>query len=140
MGVNSQKNRQVKVVSSRQNKQQSGMPMSRLKWLLVFILVAGGIVANTYFAQVAWAVRAAIGILIILAAIGIAFQTTSGQVAFSFIKAARGEVRKVVWPTQQETIQTTLIVVAMVVFSALVLWGVDTFLFWLVGWLAGQRG
>ena len=50
------------------------------------------------------------------------------------------ELRKVVWPTRQETIQTTLIVVAMVVVAALILWGLDKVFFWLVAWLTGQRG
>jgi preprotein translocase subunit SecE len=38
------------------------------------------------------------------------------------------ELRKVVWPTRQETNQTTLIVVAVVIFMSLVLWALDTVL------------
>ena len=67
-------------------------------------------------------------------------QTSKGLQLWSFIKGARIELRKVVWPTRQETIQTTLVVVAMVVVAALILWGIDTLFFWLVGWLTGQRG
>ncbi|PIZ03358.1 MAG: preprotein translocase subunit SecE [Gammaproteobacteria bacterium CG_4_10_14_0_8_um_filter_38_16] len=111
-----------------------------LKWTIVSLLVIGGIVANTYFSDVAWALRAAAGILIAIVALLTALQTTTGRVFWSFAKAARVELRKVVWPTRQETFQTTLIVVAMVVFAALVLWGLDTVFFWLVGWLTGQRG
>jgi preprotein translocase subunit SecE len=46
----------------------------------------------------------------------------------------------VVWPTRQETIQTTLVIGAVVVVLALVLWFIDGILVWAVGWLTGQRG
>lgn len=110
-----------------------------LKWIVVFLFVIGGIVANSYFNDVAWAVRSAIGIVLFVLSLLIASQTRKGQVAWSFMKGARIELRKVVWPTRHETLQTTLIVVAMVVIAALILWGLDTVFFWLVGWLTGQR-
>lgn len=111
-----------------------------LKWTVVFLLIVGGIVANTYYANVAWALRAAAGLVIISAALLVALRTSAGHQVWIFAKGARIELRKVVWPTRQETIQTTLVVVAMVVIAALILWGVDTLFFWLVGWLTGQRG
>ena len=110
-----------------------------LKWGVVVLLVVGGIVANTYFSDIAWALRTAIGIVLFIVALLIVLQTVTGRQFWAFAKASRIELRKVVWPTRQETIQTTLVVVAMVVFAALVLWGLDTLFFWLVGWLTGQR-
>ena len=62
----------------------------------------------------------------------------SGQKVWVFAKQSRMELRKVVWPTRQETIQTTMIVVAMVVVMALVLWGVDSILTWAITWLTGS--
>ncbi|OGT32805.1 MAG: preprotein translocase subunit SecE [Gammaproteobacteria bacterium RIFCSPHIGHO2_02_FULL_39_13] len=111
-----------------------------LKWTLVCILVIAGIVANTYFNQVAWALRVAAGLVLAAVVLWIALQTATGHVFWTFAKEARIELRKVVWPTRQETVQTTLVVVAMVVVAALILWGLDTLFFWLVGWLTGQRG
>ncbi len=111
-----------------------------LKWTVVLLLIVGGIVANTYYGSVAWALRAAVGIVVLAVALLLALQTSAGRQVWIFAKGARIELRKVVWPTRQETIQTTLVVVAMVVFAALVLWGFDTLFFWLVGWLTGQRG
>jgi preprotein translocase subunit SecE len=49
------------------------------------------------------------------------------------------EMRKVVWPTREETMQTTLVVAGMVIILALLLWGMDSLLVWLIGWLTGQR-
>ncbi|WP_438504165.1 preprotein translocase subunit SecE [Acinetobacter towneri] len=53
------------------------------------------------------------------------------------MKEARVEIRKVVWPTRQETMQTTLIVVAVVLVMALLLWGLDSLLGWLVSLIVG---
>jgi preprotein translocase subunit SecE len=53
------------------------------------------------------------------------------------LKEARGEIRKVVWPTRQETTQTTLIVVVVVLVMALLLWGLDSLLGWLVSMVVG---
>lgn len=130
-----------KVTNVRSILPESAAPrFNAFKWVIVFLIIIGGIVANTYFNQTAWALRAAIGIVLIALAVLTAFQTTTGQLVWNFMKGARVELRKVVWPTRQETVQTTLVVVAMVVFAALVLWGIDTLFFWLVGWLTGQRG
>jgi preprotein translocase subunit SecE len=68
------------------------------------------------------------------------FQTEPGRALWQFIGDARMEVRKVVWPTRQETIQTTLIVMAMTVVVALVLWVFDTILMGILRFLTGQGG
>lgn len=109
-------------------------------WVLVVALLAGGIGAYYYFGQVAWALRAAAGLVLICILIAIGLQTTQGQSLWRFAKAARMELRKVIWPTRQETIQTTMLVVAMVIIMALILWVVDSGLMWLVNWFTGQHG
>lgn len=103
-----------------------------LKWILVLLLVVGGIYANAHFASVAWGIRAAVGIVLAIIILAIVGLTAKGQAAWAFIKGARSELRKVVWPTKQETTQTTLLVVVMVVVVALMLWGIDAFFFWAV--------
>ncbi len=112
----------------------------RLKWLLIVVLLVGGIVANYLYSNITWAIRAAIGIVLVVVLLAVVSQTGKGRRTWGFIKGARTELRKVVWPTRQETIQTTLVVVAMVVVTALILWGFDTLFMWLMGWLTGQRG
>ena len=108
-----------------------------LKWTLIVVLLVAGIVANTYFSQVAWALRATAGIFLVAAILLVAIRTAAGRLAWSFAKSARQELRKVVWPTRQETVQTTLVVVVMVIIAALILWGLDKLFFWLIGWLTG---
>ncbi len=111
-----------------------------LKWLLIVALLVAAIVAEFYYSQVAWAIRAAVGIVVVVILLAIASQTDKGRRAWGFIKNARTELRKVVWPTRQETLQTTLVVIVMVVITALILWGLDSFFMWAIGWMAGQRG
>ena len=108
-----------------------------LKWLVVVALVVVGVVGNQYCsaAPVLYRVLA----LIVLAAVAayVALQTTKGKSFFVLAKEARTEIRKVVWPTRQETAQTTMIVVAVVLVMALLLWGLDSLLGWLVSLIVG---
>ncbi|KTS78479.1 preprotein translocase subunit SecE [Pseudomonas oryzihabitans] len=108
-----------------------------LKWLVVVVVVVIGVVANHYFAAQSILYRV-IGLLVLAAiAAFIALQTVKGQAFFGLLKDARTEIRKVVWPTRQETTQTTLIVVAVVLVMALLLWGLDSLLGWLVSTIVG---
>ena len=59
------------------------------------------------------------------------------KAAWDLAKEARVEIRKVVWPSREETTQTTLIVVAVVIFVALILWGLDSGLSWLIKGIIG---
>ena len=72
-----------------------------------------------------------------LIAAGIFFTTTQGKVTSSFLGTARTELRKMVWPTKAETLQTTLIVFIVVMIVALFLWALDRLLSWFMQWLIG---
>jgi preprotein translocase subunit SecE len=103
-----------------------------LKWAAVALIVALGVYGNSYFADQSLLYRV-LGLLVMAAvALAIALQTEKGHSAWTLIRGARTEIRKVVWPTRQETVQTTLIVVAFVLVVALILWGLDSLLGWLV--------
>jgi preprotein translocase subunit SecE len=105
-----------------------------LKWLLVLLLVAAGIGGNLYYDDQSLLYRV-LGLLVLaVIAIAIALQTAKGIAFWTLAKEARTEIRKVVWPTRQETVQTTFIVLAVVMIAALLLWLLDLGL----GWLASQ--
>lgn len=108
-----------------------------LKWLLAVAIVMTGVVGNQYFSAEPILYR--VLVLLVLTAVAgfVAFQTAKGRAFFVLLKEARTEIRKVVWPTRQETTQTTLIVVAVVLVMALLLWGLDTLLGWLVSLIVG---
>ncbi|MFF7709750.1 preprotein translocase subunit SecE [Pseudomonas sp. NPDC007930] len=108
-----------------------------LKWLVVVVLVVVGVVGNQYFAGTPLLYRV-LGLIVIAAvAAYVALQTGKGKSFFVLAKEARTEIRKVVWPTRQETTQTTMIVVAVVLVMALLLWGLDSLLGWLVSLIVG---
>ena len=104
--------------------------LDTVKWLIVFAVVAGGVYANSYFAAIEPLYRALAGVVLAGVAVAIALQTEKGAATWELAREARVEVRKVVWPTPQETTQTTLIVVAVVIFVALILWALDSGLSW----------
>ena len=104
--------------------------LDALKWLVVVAIVMAGVYANATYGSVTLLYRALAGVAIAAVAIAIGLQTAHGHAFWNLAKEARVEVRKVVWPTREETTQTTLIVVAVVIFVALILWGLDSLLSW----------
>ena len=85
------------------------------------------------------AVRALAVVILIAAAGGVALLTTKGKATVAFAREARTEVRKVIWPTRQETLHTTLIVAAVTAVMSLILWGLDGILVRLVSFITGLR-
>ncbi len=111
-----------------------------VKWLFAAVLLIVGLVLSYYYNYQPWPLRL-LAWFFILAVIGaILLQTIQGKQVIIFVRESRMELRKVYWPTRQETMQTTLIVAVMVVLLALLLWGIDGVLMWFIGWLTGQRG
>ena len=95
------------------------------KWVVTFALLAVAVVGNYLYKDMSVVIRAAGVIVLIAAALGVAAVTTKGKAAVIFARESRMEIRKVVWPTRQETMQTTLIVLAVSIVMALALWGID---------------
>jgi preprotein translocase subunit SecE len=108
-----------------------------LKWSVVAVLVAVGVYGNYYFSAESLLARV-VGLLV-LAGIAsyVALQTAKGGAFWSLVKDAKTEIRKVVWPTRQETLQTTLVVVVVVLIMGLILWALDSLLGWAVSSLIG---
>ena len=111
--------------------------LDALKWLAVALLVAVGVVGNQYFSAEPILYRVLVLLVLAAAAGFLAFQTAKGEAFAVLLKEARVEIRKVVWPTRQETTQTTMIVVLVVLLMALMLWGLDSLLGWLVSLIVG---
>ena len=101
-------------------------------WLGVALLT-GAAFFGTYYFQFSAPILALIWIGWLVFALGISFFTDKGKQAFAFAKDAKIELEKVVWPTRQETIQTTSIVMIMVTITGFVLWGIDSGMMWAIG-------
>ncbi len=108
-----------------------------IKWIAAFALLAAAVVGNYLYGELSVVLRAVGVVVLIAAALGVAATTTKGKAAITFAREARVEVRKVVWPTRQETMQTTLIVLAVSIVMALALWGIDGIMVRLVAFITG---
>lgn len=117
--------------------QTSDSRLDVLKWIVVAVIVIVGVAGNQYFAAEPVLYRVVALVVLGLAAAFVALQTTKGKSFWSLLKEARIEIRKVVWPNRTETTQTTLIVVAVVLVMALILWGLDTLLGWIISMFIG---
>lgn len=107
-----------------------------VKWLLVFVILSLAVVGN-YIYELSALERAIAVVVLVLVAGVVAAQTHKGKTFISFAKEARTEVRKVVWPTRQETMQTTLVVLVATLIMGLLLWGLDAILLRVVSFLTG---
>lgn len=111
---------------STTNTENTASSMDGLKWGITIILLAAIIVGNYLYGE-SLHVVARVSVLLVLAALAVlsAALTEKGKTFVGFAKESRLEVRKVVWPTRQETVQTTLIILAVSTIVGLVLWGLD---------------
>ena len=120
---------------SKTEQQSSGL--DTVKLVAALLVLAAGIVAFYYFQEESQLLRV-LGILAVaVVAFLIAATTMVGKRSLAFARDARVEVRKVVWPTRQETTQTTIAVLIMVIIVAIMLWLFDMFLGWAVRSLLG---
>ena len=100
--------------------------------LISIIMLLGGIAAYYYYEDLAITpVRVAALIVVTALASWVAAQTQKGGAFFRFLKESDIERRKVVWPTHQEAVQTSLMVVILVIIISLFLAAVD----WMIGTL-----
>lgn len=128
------------MVSKSEATPPQNTSLDMLKWAVVVFLFIAGLFANYYYNSQPWPLRLLGWLLLLSIMLAVALQTRQGKNALIFMRESRIELRKVFWPTRQETVQTTLIVGAMVLVLAVVLWGIDSVLMWVIGWLTGQRG
>lgn len=109
-----------------------------VKLITAVLLVLTSIAAFYYLDSYSILLRV-IGLLIIGGtAITLAYDTTIGHQTWQFFLDSKMEVDKMVWPTQDETIQTTVIVFAMVLAMSIILWLFDALLMVIVRYLTGQ--
>jgi len=102
------------------------------------LLVLAGIVAfYVLHAQADWLRWLAVvaGVALAVVVFG---SSARGRTFWQFMSDARQELRKVVWPTRQETTMTTAVVFGFVIIAGLFFWGLDVFLSWAMRLLSGQ--
>ena len=116
---------------------QASSKMDTLKLFAAVVMVIVAVAAFYYFSESSLLLRV-IGLLAAVgAAAAITLTTELGANLLGFVNDSRSELRKVVWPTRAETLQTSLVVILLVIVMGIFLWLLDMFLFWVVRLLTG---
>ena len=114
------------------SKTETGKPpiVNTLLLALSALMLLGGVGAYYWFQDLAITPIRVVGLIaVVLLASFIAAQSDSGSAFFRFLKEADIERRKVVWPTNQETLQTALMVIIVTILISLILAAID----WVLG-------
>ena len=130
-----QRNNAAEVVSS-------GTPLDAVLWLIAIALLIGSALVNQHLPAY-WApandiwVRVGVILACIVVALGLLYATHQGKGFVSLLQDARIELRRVTWPTKQETITTSWQVLLVVLVASLVLWCFDYGLGWFIKLIIG---
>ena len=104
--------------------------------LSIGVLITGMILFY-YFSDVRLFYRVVGMISVVVFSAFIAYQSDFGKLVYSYVTDSKVELKKVTWPTKQETTQTTLGVIFVVIIVGILLWLFDMFLGWAIGTLYG---
>ncbi len=115
-----------------------GSALDIIKLVLAAAAIVGGLYSYYYYEfELALPFR----VLLVLGGTGvgiaIAMMSTQGQRLWHFIQGSRVEIRKVVWPTKQETTQTAIAVFVFTLIMAVFFWLLDSGLLWLTRQFVG---
>ncbi len=109
-----------------------------VKLISSVLVVIVGLVAFYYFSDFQLLYRV-LGLLVVVsAAIALGFTTAKGKGIWLFMLESKLEFKRIVWPSKDEAVRTTLLVFLMVFVVGLILWLLDMFLFWAVQLLMNQ--
>jgi preprotein translocase subunit SecE len=123
---------------NEQAEVQKASGLDTAKLVVAVALLIGGLTAYYWFdSQSDW-LRAGYVLAGMVLAVFTAWQTEMGRNTLAFILSSRTEVRKMVWPTRQETLTTTMFVLLTVLVVAVFMWLLDLGLFAALRGITGQ--
>lgn len=121
---------------------RSSSPLDIVLWVIAIALVIGASLTTQYLPGY-WApasnIWVQVGVILacIIVALGLLYATHQGKAFVRLLKDARVELRRVTWPTKQETVTTSWQVVLVVFIASIVLWCFDYAMGWLVKLMIG---
>ena len=111
---------------------------SSKSYLLLSIgVLITGMILFYYYSDVRLFYRVIGMISVVIFSAFIAYQSDFGKLVYSYVTDSKVELKKVTWPTKQETTQTTLGVIFVVIIVGILLWLFDMLLGWAIGTLYG---
>ena len=122
------------------SKVQDAGTADKVKLAIAILIVIAGVAGYYVLAsQATWMRWLAVIASLVLAGVVVAFSRYGSEFR-RFVELARIELRKIVWPTRQETLQTTLVVFGFVIIAGLFFWLLDLVLAWATKALTGTGG
>lgn len=97
------------------------------KWLIILFSLFFSF-SVFYIQELNFVTKSICILILLLISIIISVTTEKGKFIIAFIKAARIEINKIVWPSSKETLYTTLVVFIVTTITSIVLWGLDNIL------------
>ena len=111
---------------------------SSKSYLIISIgVLITGMILFYYYSDVRLFYRVVGMISVVIFSAFIAYQSDFGKLVYSYVTDSKVELKKVTWPTKQETTQTTLGVIFVVIIVGILLWLFDMLLGWAIGTLYG---
>ena len=120
--------------------QENATALDALKLAAGVVILAAGIAGFYLLVDLPIWLRWIIVLAALVVGALVSLQSFQGKTFWQFVQSSRVELRKVVWPSNQETMQVTLVVFVMIIVLGLFFWGVDTLLGFLTKWLTGRGG
>ncbi len=121
-------------------KMQDAGTADKVKLAVAILIVVAGVASYYVLAnQAPWMRWLPVAGSLVLAAVVVAFSRYGSEFR-RFVELARIELRKIVWPTRQETLQTTLVVFGFVIIAGVFFWVLDLVLAWATKALTGTGG
>ncbi|TCM71083.1 preprotein translocase subunit SecE [Acinetobacter calcoaceticus] len=120
----------------------SSSPFDVVLWLAALVLFAAALMVNQFLpaywvpASSIW-VRIGVILACIIVALGLLYATHQGKGFVRLLKDSRVELRRVTWPTKQETVTTSWQVLLVVVVAAIALWCFDYIIGWFMKFIIG---
>jgi preprotein translocase subunit SecE len=106
--------------------------------ILAVIAILAGVVAFYWYDEMPLAARVGMVVAGVGAGAALAWMSSYGHEFLLFFQSARIELRKVVWPGREETIQTTVVVFIFAAAMGVFFFGLDWVLTWMTRFLGGQ--
>jgi preprotein translocase subunit SecE len=121
------------------NTRTQQVKLNLFKKITSFLLLIVAVLGNYFYRDTATSPRTIITLVLIVLAIFIFCPLTKRKMMIKLFREAVIEMRKVIWPTRQETVYTTLVVAVVTAVISLILWGLDGIFFRLVSSITDLR-
>lgn len=122
--------------NNTQNKKYS---FDKIKWFFCLFFLILSFLSDYYLKEYYFWLRYIVLCLNLSISLFMFFFTKKGREVFLFFQESKIEMSKVIWPTRQESLQTTLVVFLVTVIMAIILWGFDSILINIISFIINLR-